>query len=480
MTQEADADDRDTARILTQLAGCNDRERALREAKLLTEEALARTGRGVDLTQADLSGSDLSGFDLRRAVLNRTGLYGTKLAGCDLTGASMICAGIERTDFSKAILKGAYVHALAAQASKFVGADLSCLVDATGALFHGCDLTGARLDGAELAGTAFYQCSLREASASGADLRGATFNECQLEALNLSQAHLDDAVITRCNLRRTILCEARGHGLVIQRPYGADELDLSNAYLPTLRLSDVRAGSVRGAGLRAPGIDVSHSHLPGIVLKHADLPRGRWDHVCLDGGDLTGVGLADSTMLQVTARGTTMASVAGEGLTATECDFTEALMPGFAGRYATFRNCNMARADLRGAYLYRAVIVGDPPASANMTSTCLEGANLTQAYLAADFTGANISGGWATYARLNQSILNGADARGTGMFRASAVKTEFVEAQLGGQRGAIFADRCPGLLEALANSEDPGTAPLHDWLSSDFSGAMARDRVTST
>lgn len=480
MGHDADADHRDTACVLAELAACSDRERAVRDVKLLTDEAFSQTGRGLDLTQADLSGLDLSGFDLRRAVLNRTSLYGTKLAGCDLTGASMVCTGIERTDFSGAVLVGAYAHALAAQASKFVGADLSGLVDATGALFHGCDLTRARLDGAELAGTTFYQCNFRDSSATGADLHGVMLNECQLDALDLSKAHLDDAVITRCNLHRTNLRGAQGHGLVIQRPYGADELDLSEAHLPVLRLSNVRAGSVKAAALRAPGIDVSHSHLPGIALGHADLSRGRWDHVCLDGGDLTGAGLAGTTMLQVTARGTTMAAVAGEGFTATECDFTKASMPGFVGRYATFRNCNMADADLRRAYLYRAVIVGDPPPSANMTGTCLEGANLTQAYLAADFTGATISSGWATYARLNQSILNRADARGTGMFRASAVKTEFVDTQLGGQRGAIFADRCPGLLEALASSCDPGVAPLIDWLSSDLSGALARDRGKST
>jgi uncharacterized protein YjbI with pentapeptide repeats len=475
-----DADEQDAARLLVDLAESDDRERAIRDVKLLTEDALTRTGRGLDLTQADLSGLDLGELDLRRAVLNRTSLYGTRLAGCDLTGASMVCAGIERSDFSGAILRGAYVHALAAQASTFVGADLSGLVDATGALFHGCDLTGARLDRAEFAGTTFYQCKIRGASASGADLHGAMFNECQLDALDLSEAHLDDAVVTRCNLRRTSFRGARGQGLVIQRPSGADELDLSEAHLPALRLSNVRAGSVKAAALRAPGIDVSHCHLPGISLENADLPRGRWDHVCLDGGNLTGAGLAGTAMLQVTARGTIMASVAGEGFTATECDFTKASISGFVGRYATFRNCNMADADLRGAYLYRAVIVGDPPASANMTGADLEGANLTQAYLAADLAGARISGGWATYARLNQSILNGADARGTSMFRASAIKTEFVGTRLGGQRGAILADRCPGLLDALAKSDDPGVAALLEWLSSDFNGAMARDRGKST
>jgi len=125
------------------------------------------------------------------------------------------------------------------------------------------------------------------------------------------------------------------------------------------------------------------------------------------------------------------------------------------------------------------VIVGDPPASANMTNTRLDGANLTQAYLAADFTGASLTGGWATYARLNQALLNEADLRGTNMFRASAVKTEFVDAQLGGQRGAIFADRCPGLLDALMSSPDPGLAPLINSLT-ELGAVLTSDRGKST
>jgi uncharacterized protein YjbI with pentapeptide repeats len=105
----------DSVAAVVALATCGDRDRACHEMVRLTEQALDQTGRGVDLTQADLSGLDLSRFDLRGATLNRTSLYGTKLAGCDLTGASMVCAGIERTDFSDAILKGAYVHALVRQ-----------------------------------------------------------------------------------------------------------------------------------------------------------------------------------------------------------------------------------------------------------------------------------------------------------------------------------------------------------------------------
>ena len=88
-----------------------------------------------------------------------------------------------------------------------------------------------------------------------------------------------------------------------------------------------------------------------------------------------------------------------------------------------------------------------------MVKVKLDGANLIQACLAADFTDATLRHVWATYARVNQSIFNGADLRGTSLYRASAVKTEFNGAEMGGQRGVMFADHCSGLLPHCARPE---------------------------
>lgn len=446
---------RSQADRLIEYAKHSDRDEAARRVHELTQQALMTTGRGLDLSQTDLSGLDLSGFDLRHVILNRASLYGTKLVQADLTGASMICAGIERTDFTGAVLHGAYVHALAAQASTFIRADLTGLVDATGALFHGCNLTEARLDDSELAGTTFYQCNLHAAQAIGTDLHGAVFNECRMDRTDLTRARLDDGTITRSSMRGLILEHARGNGLVIQRPTAADGVRLADAHLPNLRLASVRARGLVAVGLHAPGIDVHDCHLADADLSNADLSHGRWHQVAMDRAQLAGAILTDSSLRQVTAIEVDATDATGEGVTATECTFTNGVFVGFAGRYATFRNCDFHSADLRRAYLYRSSFIGDPPASACMVNTILDGANLTQAYLAADFTGASVQHVWATYARVNQSIFNEADLRGTSLFRASAVKAEFNNTKVGGQRGAIFADRSPGLLAALHASGDP-------------------------
>jgi uncharacterized protein YjbI with pentapeptide repeats len=467
------------AQLIADCARLADRVQARDQVRDLTEQMITETGRGLDLAQADLSGTNLSGFDLRFAILNRASLYGSRLAGADLTGASLVCTGMERTDFTDAILKGAYVHSMAAQASNFTRADLSGLVDATGALFHGCNLTSASFAEAELAGTVFYQCDLAGVGGQGADLRGVAFNECRMDHADLTRARVDDVSILRSSIRGLILDHARGRGVVVQRPTSADDLSLADASLPGLRLSEVRSRRLAGAHLHAPGIDVQGCRLFGADLSHTDLSRGRWDQSSLDEANVAGGVLADSSWFCVSATGTDMTNATGEGMTASDCTFTEALFAGFAARYATFRNCDFRSADFTGAYLYRASFIGDPPASACLAEARLDGANLTQAYLAADFTGASIRQAWAAYARVNQSIFVNADLRGTSLFHASAVKTDFTGARLGGQRGAIFADRCPGLSEALGQSEDPGNNRVAA-LVEELTALLARDSRKST
>ncbi|MCD0453249.1 pentapeptide repeat-containing protein [Actinocorallia sp. API 0066] len=399
--------------------------------------------------------------------------------GADLSGSSLVCAGLERTDLTDASLRGAYVHALAVQASFLAGADLRQLVDATGSLFHGCSLAGARLTGSELAGSTFYQCDLGRADLSDADLHGAVFNECGMADVRLLRAHLDHASITRCNLSGGDLSEARGRGLVIQRPTSADRLVLKAAQLPSLRLLGVRAHHVSAAGLHAPSVDVEGGDLAGIDLSGADLRRARLVEVSLDGAVLDRALLQEATLCGVTGRRIQGEGIRAEGLTAAECTFTDAVMPRFAGRYATFRNCDLSRVDLRESYLYRASVIGDPPASARLVGARLDGTNLTQAYLAADLSEATFPQGWATYARINQSIFDGADLRGTSLYRASAVKTNFSGARLGGQRGALLTDRCVGLVEALRASKDPDVAELADEVEA-LASLLARDPGKST
>lgn len=87
-----------------------DRLRAVAAVGRRTEEAIGRTGIGLQLSSENFNGHDLSDFPLRRCTLNRAQLYGAKLDRADLSGANLICPGLERASFRGAKLDFAYMH----------------------------------------------------------------------------------------------------------------------------------------------------------------------------------------------------------------------------------------------------------------------------------------------------------------------------------------------------------------------------------
>ena len=261
----------DHAGTLRGLVGLGDRGEARSRVSALTESLISQTGKGLQLGEAKLDGLDLSGFDLRRAHLNRAQLYGTDLSAADLSEASLICPLLERTKFAGAILRGAYVHAFAAQVCDFTGADFSGITDGTGALFHGCNFRNASLSGSMLSGSSFYQTTFDGATLAGANLEGCQFLECSAVGASFERTQLDGCSFNRVALTRAAFTGAGGENVVIQRPFGCDELVLSHANLPGLRMIEVQGERVLAGGLRARGADLRDCSLPGSDFADADL-----------------------------------------------------------------------------------------------------------------------------------------------------------------------------------------------------------------
>lgn len=452
-----------------------DRAAAHERVSAVTARLIETRGAGLQLGEAELSGLDLSGFDLRRARLNRANLHSADLSDCDLSGATLICPGLERTRFRGANLSGAYLHALAAQVCDFTRANLSNLVDATGSLFHGCHLTGARLDGAQLAGATFYQCYLESASLVGTDLQGGTINECFADGADFSGAKVGQLTVTKTRLRCASFAGARGDGLVVQRPTDADGLNLEAAHLPGLRLVSVKALGVRARRLAAPEADIRGGSLAEGDFRQADLSRARLVGVGLGATDLREAQLQGSAWHDCLGENLVLAGASAENMSAVECRFPSARMAGFAGRCASFRDCDLSNADLEGAYLYRATITGDPPRAMDLSGACLTGAVLVQAYLAAELAGADLSGAQLAYARLNQCSLKGADLSGAALYEASMVKTDCTGARVAGIGAPVFADRATGLVAALRSADlDDGAEEMIGFLRN--LEALLRDR----
>jgi uncharacterized protein YjbI with pentapeptide repeats len=439
---------------LRRFLGEPDRETARAEIDGWTSQQLKSNGRGIDLTAAALTGADLSSLDLRGATLSQATLHGARLDGADLSGASLICPAMEKTSLRGATLSRAYLHALAAQVCDFTKADLTSVLDATGSLFHGCRLVEARLDHGSLAGATFYQCDLRGTKWNNATLQGATFNECLLDGARFDTANLDQVTMTKCRLDGVSFNGANGHGLTIQRPTAAGRVSFDAAALSSLRLLNVRGTgwSVRGAHLR--DVDVVDCHLANVDFREADVAGGRLLRSDLAGADFTNASLIGATIFFSSLVGARLDAAQAENAMIVESALTGATLNGIRARGLVVRDTDLTDAKLHSAYLYRAMLTGDPPRAMSLRGADLRNANLVQSHIAADLSDATLAGAHAAYARLNQSILCDADLHGISLFDASLVKTDFSGAHLSVLRPPFFADRCEGLDTALAAAED--------------------------
>lgn len=435
--------------VLREALTRGDRESVRRRVTELTSRLLATTGKGLDLGDADLGGLDLSGLDLRGANLNRARLHDTNFSGADLSLASIVCAGMERTKLDGACLRGAYVHALAAQVCSFRGADLSGLVDATGSLFHGCFMAGAKLGGSMLSGASFYQCDLEAVGFEGANLQGATINECILERADMSGALVSQMTVTKCRMTKAVLAGASGNGLVLQRPTACDGLVLEGAQLPGLRLDTLVGSGVRARGLGAPCADFFNCSFEEADFSMAALGASRWVSCSVPGIDLSGAKLEEAMFRGCSMKQANLEAALCENLHIVESLLIGARMAKLGGRCVTIRDSAMEGVDLREAYLYRAMITADPPRALAMEGADLRSANLVQAYVNADLRGADLRGANLTYSRLNQADLRGADLSGCNMFQSSMVKVNCTDARFNGVDAPIFVDRCAGLKESL-------------------------------
>lgn len=435
--------------FIRNLATSSDREYVRHRTKDATEKALAETGRGLDLKSADLSGMNLGGMDLRGSMLNRAVLHGAILSDADLSDANIICPAMEKTDLRRVKLDRGYIHAIAAQVCDFREASLQGLVDATGGLFHGCNLAGVNFRASNLAGTTFYQCDLRESSWEAASLQGATINECLLDGARFQAADVSQLTITKCHMNQVDFSRASGSACTVQNPTAAEKLSFDYGNLPFLRLLGVRSSSLSARALNAGNVEISNCALPGAHFEEANLSGARILHLDAKSSSFCSAKLTNAQILNSQLDEIDLSACKAENLLAVQSSFRNAHLVSFSGRCAVFRDCDLSLANLEGIYLYRAMITGDPPVAMSLVGVNAKGAVLVQAYIAADLTSASLCNARCAYARFNQSSFRNADLAGAGFYEASMVKTDFSGARMTHVSPPFFADRCPGLEEAL-------------------------------
>src|SRR2546423_82545 len=156
---------------------------------------------GASLKRANLAGSSLRRADMRGTSLRGSNLIGADMYEADLREGKIAEKGtsgdlkVLQHDIGPTEMPAALLSAANLERAKLSGYDLRSLkglprailtaLIAPEAVFYGLDLTGARLQGAQLEGADLRGCKLTGADLRGANLKGAKLANADLRDVNL-------------------------------------------------------------------------------------------------------------------------------------------------------------------------------------------------------------------------------------------------------------------------------------------------------
>ena len=201
------------------------REKARKSVKKTNEKLIQETGWGFNMTDLDFSNLDLSEFQLSRSILDGTIIKSTNFSKCCLIESLFRPCVVHRGKFDKVNFEDSFAHAIAWHNSTFIDANMQNLKDATGGLFHGCDMIGAKLNGSILDGTTFYQCKMKEVDMDGCSLNGSTFNETILVNSKMTNLNAENLTMLNCYARGSNFTNSRLYLSTIKGGHNADFTD---------------------------------------------------------------------------------------------------------------------------------------------------------------------------------------------------------------------------------------------------------------
>jgi uncharacterized protein YjbI with pentapeptide repeats len=178
--------------------------------------ARARTRTILARLDSDRKGSvvqflyEASLIDKERSVVS---LYAVSLHGADLSGLKLQSADLFNTLLINADLSGADLSSADLSEAQLIGADLrGAALSGThlsGANLEDADLRGAALSGAHLSGARLGDAELREAILRDADLRDAYLSNADLSGADLSSADLRGSYLNDADLRDADVTQAQ-------------------------------------------------------------------------------------------------------------------------------------------------------------------------------------------------------------------------------------------------------------------------------
>ncbi|WP_224366484.1 DUF2169 family type VI secretion system accessory protein [Hyalangium versicolor] len=286
--------------------------------------------------------------------------------------------------------------------------------------FEGRDLTGSDLSRMELRGANFRGALLERVDFTGADLRGADFTGAVLARADLTEANLSEAIFSGANLGLARLIRARAEkGLDLTRAvlYRADltEASLRGARMDGVDLSEAVVKGADLGGVVARELTLLRTDLSGLKLAGSDLTKSNFVEVNVSEVDFTGATLVGAVFVSCKADGANFRQSRSDNLRVVKdssfmkADFREASLQG-----ANLRATNLTEADFSQAKL----------AGADLSESLLHRARFYRAvatearFVKADVTDANFVSCNLMQALLQKACIQGADFRGSNLFRA--------------------------------------------------------------
>lgn len=374
---------------------------------------------GANLSGCDLSGASMESVNLGGANLRGANLAGARLSNVTLATADLMGAILDGTEFTSCNLAGAGMTGASARSSRFD----SC--QASGAVMVGMDLTGAAIVQGDFRGA-----DLRNADLGGALIRGGSLDQNQ-GLMSLSGARLQGAAMAGMTFRYVSLTDVDINGWDLSTVRFEGVLTCNGfavppgtpaSWGPYRKVVATGGGGQRLEVLLGPGVFFYNTHFLEKNLSGIDLSRSTCFSATFVQCDLAGANFEEADFNCRT------------------CSITS------SNSGSRISNCNVEGARFAGAHQYRlhaggltgipatwppdwelingsVVAKGAQVGSANLAGRDLSGRDFRDTvFLGTDFTGANLAGtdfsSW-NYASIVSNFTNanlaGANFSGTAL-----------------------------------------------------------------
>lgn len=216
--------------------------------------------------------------DPRRMVFKGRDLRGlgvpsqANLAAADLSGSRLDGAQLAGVNLSYSLLAGANLTGANLEGAKLTRVDLA------GALLSGANLAGADLRNSDLTGANLRNANLSGADLSGSVLIGANLTRASLHNANLSNTDLSQATLTNADLE---LANLSGSDLL--------EARLMDAQINRTNLSGANLFAADLSGALLLNSNLNRANLSGAVLKGTNLFANSLENTPFKGVNLDGV-----------------------------------------------------------------------------------------------------------------------------------------------------------------------------------------------